>query len=257
MHKKNNLFTAAGSLSRCIPLHPERNLSTMVSEKCCHPILLWVLHFIAAMSAAVVALLLLFTLFTSRPVISDSARRTLTTTTSEECLVAHLGFSIVSLVFMNHVMKMISTGGHRDDFYRVEKDFKILAGLAIISQLAVAICGILIYVFKDDALRFEKLPEYTTDQYDKLRAEVYGYTTDRVEAETTQLNVGFYVLYLLIVDVAGLIVCIINVVVVVGCNKRERYDVELAVEKAMLSRQACRSRLTSASRSSSRHTLRS
>ena len=154
-------------------------------------------------------------------------------------------------------MKMISTGGHRDDFYGVEKDFKILAGLAIISQLAVALCGILIYVFKDDALRFEKLPEYTTDQDDKLRAEVYGYTTDRVEAETTQLNVGFYVLYLLIVDVAGLIVCIINVVVVVGCNKRERYAVELAVEKARLSRPASRSRLTPASRSSSRPTLRS
>lgn len=155
---------------------------------------------------------------------------------------------------------MVSTGGHRDDFYRVEKDFKILTGLAIATSLIVAICGILIYVYKDEALQFDHLPEYSDNEHAKVVQAFINNnrdTTPGTLTKTKEKNVGIYQLYLLIVDIAGLILCVINVVVVIGCNKRERYDVESAVERAMLSRQASRARLASSSRSSSRHTLRS
>lgn len=201
----------------------------------------------------------MFTLFASRPLDATSRRQTLTLTVTEKCGVAHLAFSIIGLVFLNHIMRLVSTGGHRDDFYRVEKDFKILAGLAIATSLVVAICGILIYVYRDEALTFHHLPEYTRNQQDVVvETFLHGSTTtSRTLTKVRQTNVEIYILYLLIVDIIGLVLCIVDVIIVIGCNKRERYQVESAVESAMLSRAESRVRLTGSSRSSSRHQLRS
>lgn len=228
-----------------------------MAAKCCHPLLLWILHFLMAIIALVVSLFLLFTLFTARPLDKASTRQTLTLTITEKCTIAHLAFSLLGLVFLNHIMRLISTGGHRDDFYRVEKDFKILAGLAIFTSLIIAICGILVYVYREEALNFELLPEYTRTQHqiDVDRFLNAGKTT--TSRPLPETNVPIYILYLLIADLAGLILCVVDVLIVVGCNKRERYQVESAVEKAMLARQAGRAPRSLSSRSPSRYELES
>lgn len=233
-----------------------------MAARCCHPILIWMINFLILITVIVLTLILLFTTFSLRP--SSGEKKpgaNISLTVAEDLAVAHVFFAMLAALFIHAAMKLVSTGGHRDYFYRIEKDFKILCALAVVSTLIVAILGIVLYMNKDTAVVFKEEPgasasaaggTTTMNALDWFRGSTSEKPKKVVQKETKESNVQIYVLYLLIADIASLVLTIVGVVTIIGCNRRERYDVEQAVEEAMLLRSQSRSALSSRRSSRSR-----
>lgn len=215
-----------------------------MANRCCHPILLWMSAFAVTVISGVIAFLILFTTFASRRGPTNRAFST-ELNTSEECAVAHFIFAIIATVVLQQTMALLSTGGHRDYKYRIDKDFKILSFLTIICSLVLAILSIVIFVNRESALsaapqyNSEGLPVATT--VDRISWLLPTTTTsyDGVKlVDKTETNVQTYILTLLVLDISCLVLNAVAVFVIFACNRREQYNVEIAVQSELRSRGA-------------------
>ncbi|XP_067950682.1 uncharacterized protein [Watersipora subatra] len=209
-----------------------------MAMRCCHPILFWMFNFFLIIITTILAGVLLFTTFSARLAsMTKEENRKLNLTVSEVCTVLHVAFTLCTLIFLHTSMKILSTGSHRDSFYRIDKDFKILCVLMAVSAGVVTIVGIVLYARKDSMLTFGNDQGGAGLAASKLTEEL-------IRART---KVEIYSLYLLIADIASVSLTVLGVLTVLGCNRREKYCVEAAMQEAML-----RSRSRSMSRSTTR-----
>lgn len=207
-----------------------------MAMRCCHPILLWMFNFLLVLFTTLFALLFLFTSFSTRPHSGFSGRdKDLSLTVAEKCTAAHILLNLASLLFLHTALGILSSGDHRDFLYRIEKEFKVLCALTLLSVLTVAILAAVIFAFRDTGLTFTPADGQPTTA-DPLAWFRDATTTRRKQAGEVSpvTRVDAYIYCLLVADLLSLVLTIVGCVTVVGCNRRERYHVQEAVERREL-----------------------
>lgn len=223
----------------------------------CHPAILWLVNYIVSITLCIICIVLLLTTFSSRPTATTTAGVSQGLNIAETCTVAHLAFSILYCVLLQASLRLLTDGTYLDYKYRIEKDFKILSAMAFTSSLALAILGILIFVYKDSALL---APGVTPDEQAAIDAQPllwYQVTTAASDSQVLtlkarQFNVTVFIYYLFISDILCFLLGAVGLVIIVGSSRRQKYNIERAMESERLTKS--RSTHTLQSRRSSRST---
>lgn len=187
---------------------------------CCHPVLAWILNLLLTILSIFISLLVVFTTVSGRPKhFGDQYRPEVILTTHEELLLSHAAFLIISVVFLQKIQSVISCGDHRDEKFRIEKAFIILAVIAILLSLLNLILVVVVATMRDTMVDFI----HETSLANRVHEFYFGSTTPKYTIEKRHENSMTMVFILVAIDSFCFLLSLVGTILVTGCTRREKY----------------------------------
>lgn len=222
-----------------------------MAVSCCHPILAWIANLLLTIISGFISLVVVFTTISGRPkAYGAHYRPEIVLTTHEELLLSHAAFLVVSAVVVQKTLSLISCGEHRDERFRIEKAFIILSVFVTTLSLLNLILVVVVAVNKDTLVEFKHEQSLVEINLAKAREFYFGTTTNKYTLPETHEDGKTMVLSMVAIDAVCLLLSIVGIILVAGCNKREKY-----IFSHLLTKRRSRSRSYGAMAKSTSHSI--
>lgn len=195
---------------------------------CCHPILTWLLHFLLLLVVIALCVVTFFTSLASRPrhLYAPTQRET-ELTDHETFMLVLIALSIFGAVCVNKAMAMISDGEYRDEEFDIEPEFKALAVMSLLTSIVNFIISVLLETKDDTILTFSDDVRTKGDRsYEFWFGSQPGTDKGTKLHEEKLQKLNIYTTVILVFNIVCLVACIVGIATAIGCNKREKYEVE-------------------------------